>query len=205
MTVRAKLICSAVTPKNFPIIGSLPVLIGHKQKKSTLDDIVLTGRLQATFTDENHNTFSTKQNLDEGIEDDPFLAIRQAIVAAGDEKNKITRRSTTSGQTKLASGEAEIGTSEATTVKKLPAELPERAFAIQLASLIETEIERRVAEQRSNVKKPNQRKSTLARPRKKQKMTEKKPNDTRQRTAQKSKQKSTIQSAAKKPSNTKRN
>ena len=60
---------------------------------------------------------------------------------------------------------------------ELPAELAEKDFVGKLASLIETEIERRVAEQTSDVQKTNRKKSTLARTRKKQK----KPNETKQR------------------------
>ena len=58
-------------------------------------------------------------------------------------------------------------TSEAKLANELPAELPERDFVGKLASLIETEIERRVAEQTSDVQKPNRKKSTLARTEKK--------------------------------------
>ena len=192
-------------PNNLPIIGSLPVRIRHEQKKGPLDDFVLTGRLQAVFTDDNHNTFSARQNSNQGLEDNPFLAIRQAIIAAGDEKNKIAGQPTPSEQAKSASEKSEIGTSEASLVKKPPAEPAERTFASKLVGLIETEIERRVAEQTSNVQKSDRKKSTLARTRKKQTIPEKKPNDTKPRKTQKSNQKSTSQAATKKPSNTKRN
>ena len=188
-------------PNNLPIIGSLPVQIDHEQKKGPLDDIVLTGRLKAAFTDENHNIFCARQNSDEGLEDNPFLAIRQAIIAAGDEKNKIAGQPIPSEQTKSDSEKSERSTSAAKLANELPAELPERDFVGKLASLIETEIERRVAEQTSDVQKTNRKKSTLARTRKKQK----KPSETKQKTAQRSKQKPKIQPATRKPSKTKRN
>lgn len=191
-------------PKNLPIIGSLPVQIGHEQKKGPLDDIVLTGRLNAAFTDENQNTFCARQNSDEELEDNPFLAIRQAIIAAGDEKNKIAGQPTPSEKTESTSEKSERGTSEVKLANKLPAELAEQDFVVKLASLIETEIERRVEEQTSDVQKPNRKKSTLARTRKKQKTPPKKPSETKQRTAQRSKQKPKIQPATKKPSNTER-
>ena len=190
---------------DLPIIGSLPVQIGHEQKKGPLDDFVLTGRLQTAFADDNHNTFLARRNSDEGQEDNPFLAIRQAIIAAGDEKNKIAGQPTPSLQEKSASEKSEIGTSEAGLVNKMPAELAERTFTSDLVSLIEIEIERRVAEQMSDVQNPGRKKSTLAQTRKKQKVPAKKPNYTKPRKAQKSKQKTTIQTATKKPSNTKRN
>jgi len=191
-------------PNNLPIIGSLPVQIGHEQEKSQLDDIVLTGRHQVARTDENHTSFTFKKNADQGQEDNPFLAIRQAVIAAGDEKKQTSRQPTPSAQVKSASETAESIPSETKLDDKLPKEMEKRNFAGQLASLIDSEIERRLAERAPSSHRPNQKMSTIARKRKTQKKSAKKPNNSRQKTAQKSKQKATARLASKKPSPTKR-
>ena len=177
-------------PNNLPILGSLPVQIGHEQEKGRLDDIVLIGRLQAAFADENKTTIASRKGADEGEDDNPFLAIRQAVIAAGDEKNQIAGQPTPSELAKSTSETAEIGKSEAKLADKLPTELAEQTFATQLANLIDSEIERRMAERAPYTHKPGQARSTAARTQKKQKMSVKK-------------QKST-KAAAKKPSATKR-
>ncbi len=182
-------------PNNLPILGSLPVRIGHEQEKGRLDDIVLIGRLQAAFTDENKTTVTARKGTDEGENDNPFLAIRQAVIAAGDEKNQIAGQPTPSELAKSISETAEIGKSEAKLADKLPAELAEQTFATQLANLIDSEIERRLAERAPYTHKPGRAKPTAARTQKKQKMSLKK---------KKSAKKAVDKTAAKKPSATKR-
>jgi len=182
-------------PNNLPILGSLPVQIGHDQEKSRLDDVVLIGRLQAGFTDENQTTITARKGADEGEEDNPFLAIRQAVIAAGDEKNQIAEQQIPSKHAKSISETSEMVQSKAKHADKLPAEPAEQTFANQLANLIDSEIERRMAERTSYAHKPDRVRPPDARTRKKQKMPVKK---------QKSKKKATAGTAAKKPSAPKR-
>ena len=188
-------------PKNLPIIGSLPVKLGQEDKKSRLDDIVLTGCLQAPFTDESYTTIASRMNADEGQQDNPFLAIRQAVIAASDEKNEFLRQPETLAR---AGSAGKTGISEAKSNNSLPSELAEKTFASQLANLIDSEIERRLAERSLNTQKPHQKKSTSARMPEKQKLQSKKVSDIKKKAAQNPKQKKTTKLKARKTSTTKR-
>ena len=188
----SKAVLQRHNPNDLPIIGSLPVQIGHEQKRGHLDDIVLTGRLQAALSDEKNTAITARESSTERKEDNPFLAIRQAVIAAGDKKNQIAGQLTPSEQTKAAKETIEKVTPEAELVDKIPTELAEQTFANQLARLIDSEIERRLAERTSYTQETRRKRPPSARTRKKQK------------TAQKSKHKETVQPAIKKPSTTKR-
>jgi hypothetical protein len=191
-------------PNNFPIIGSLPVQIDHEQGKSKLDDIVLTGRVQAAFTDENRTALTTNQSANESQKDNQFLAIRQAVIAAGDEKELLAEQPAPSVHTKSISEAHETGSSEGRFADKLPAQMEEQTFASQLASLIDSEIERRLAERVPNAQSPNKKRPAVTRRRKKQKMPAKSPVSAKRKTARKSKQKVTTKIKYKKPSTKKR-
>ncbi len=75
-------------PNNLPIIGSLPVQIGQQEGLSELDDIVLTGRLHAVFADENRTKIAAERGPDKEQEGNPFLEIRQAVIAAGNNNHQ---------------------------------------------------------------------------------------------------------------------
>ena len=188
-------------PKNLPIIGSLPVQLGQEDQGGQLDDIVLTGRLQAPFTDENYSTIVSKMSADEGQDDNPFLAIRQAVIAASEEKNQFLGQTETLAQT---GSNRKIGTSEAESTNSLPTGLAEKTFAHQLANLIDSEIERRLAERSPNVQKPRQKKSASGRITEKQKLQSKKINGKKKKVVQNPKQKKTTKPNAKKTSIMKR-
>ena len=69
--------------RDVPIIGSLPVQIGQEEETSEYDDIVLTGRLHAAFADDNRTKIAAEIDSDKEQEANPFLEIRQAVIAAG--------------------------------------------------------------------------------------------------------------------------
>ena len=69
--------------RDLPIIGSLPVQIGQQEGASEYDDIVLTGRLHAASADDNRTEIAAETNSDKEQEVNPFLEIRQAVIAAG--------------------------------------------------------------------------------------------------------------------------
>ena len=170
-------------PKNLPIIGSLPVQLGRAQEINRLDDIVLTGRFEAAFTHENHPAITTRQHRNERREDNPFLAIRQAVIAAGDEKNQVYKQPTLSKQAEPDPETPAKNTSETNLTSKLPAELDEQTFSAQLASLIVSEIDRRLAELTLDSQRPDRK---------------------NQKTGRKAKKKALARTAAKKSSTAKR-
>ena len=87
-------------PNNLPIIGSLPVQIGQQEGMSELDDIVLTGRLHAAFADENRTKITSETDPNNDQDSNPFLEIRQAVIAAGNNSNQKLERPKPSEQAK---------------------------------------------------------------------------------------------------------
>ena len=78
--------------RDLPIIGSLPVQIGQQEGASEYDDIVLTGRLHAAFADDNRTKIAAETDSDKEQEANPFLEIRQAVIAAGNKNNQKLER-----------------------------------------------------------------------------------------------------------------
>ena len=78
--------------RDVPIIGSLPVQIGQEEGASEYDDIVLTGRLHAAFADDNRTKIAAETDSDKEQEANPFLEIRQAVIAAGNKNNQKLER-----------------------------------------------------------------------------------------------------------------
>ncbi len=147
-------------PNNLPIIGSLPVQISGEKETSELDDIVLTGRLHAAFADENINNLAAELGLDEGKGNNPFLAIRQAVIAAGDDSNQKLEQPEPSVEPKIDPDTARINAPDPMLHNKLPEQLSEQTFAKHLANLIDSEIERRMADRMQTIKKRAKKKKS---------------------------------------------
>ena len=122
---------------NLPIIGSLPVTISSDsadQNTGHLDDMVLTGLLEAVPAEPAlPASLGTSNDSVKTEEEDPFLAIRQAVISAGQETTV---------------------TPENNTKAALSANPAKQAFAGQLAELIDAEIERRLTERLNQDKDP---------------------------------------------------
>ena len=131
--------------RSVPIIGSLPVQIGQQDGASKYDDIVLTGRLHAAFADDNHNKIASETVSDEEQEANPFLEIRQAVVAAGHKNNQKLERPEPSPQENSDPDTASTNTPTSALPNELEVKYTEQTFAKHLANLIDAEIERRMA------------------------------------------------------------
>lgn len=178
-------------PYNLPIIGSLPIQIGQEEETNQFNDVVLTGRSHAAFSDESLSTIAIKSHADGGQADNPFLAIRQAVISAGDENSEKLKRPVPSSQEKLGPDTTKISAPDTMLPDKLPSRLLEQNFADHLANLIDSEIERRLKIRMQTVKKPIKKPTTQT--------------SSKQRTAaKKSKQKKPPKPATKKQSTTKR-
>ena len=123
--------------ENLPIIGSLPVTLSSDtadQDNTQFDDMVLTGLLEAVPTEPTLPAQIAKPDSDDDDEqdDNPFLAIRQAVISAG----------------QMTAPEPEDRLSDE------PASPAKQAFAGQLAELIDAEIERRLTERLNKDKTP---------------------------------------------------
>jgi len=183
-------------PKNLPIIGSLPVQIGQKEGLSELDDIVLTGRLHAVFADEERTKMAAETDPDIEEEGNPFLEIRQAIIAAGNSNNQKLKRSEPSAKAELDPDIASVNAPASMFPDKLAVQSIEHTFAEHLANLINAEIERRMAVLMQASKKPSNKSTSAKQTRTKQRKTAKR--------SKKLKEKATRKPAAKRPSTAKR-
>lgn len=134
-----------------PIIGSLPVTITSDTAEASsdhLDDMVLTGLLEAIPAEPTSPVGLSaaedepKDNPGNDAEDNPFLAIRQAVISAGQTPPQ-------------PAGEA---------LSDEPVNLAKQAFAGQLAELIDAEIERRLTERLNTKPKPAAGKTRKAKP-----------------------------------------
>jgi len=181
---------------NLPIIGSLPVQIGQQEGTSDFDDIVLTGRLHATFADDNRTEIAAKTNSDKEQEANPFLEIRQAVIAAGNKNNQKLERPEPSAQEKSDPDTASINTPTSVLPDELEVKSTEQTFAKHLANLIDAEIERRMVVRMQTIKKPSNKTTSAKKTSPKQKKIAKKSKKTKEKAARKS--------ASKRPSNAKR-
>ena len=123
--------------ENLPIIGSLPVTLSSDtadQDSTQFDDMVLTGLLEAVPAEPTLPAQIAKPDSDDDEQDDnPFLAIRQAVISAG----------------QMTAPEPEED-----RLSDEPASPAKQAFAGQLAELIDAEIERRLTERLNKDKTP---------------------------------------------------
>ena len=131
--------------RDVPIIGSLPVQIGQEEGASEYDDIVLTGRLHAAFADDNRTKIAAETDSDKEQEANPFLEIRQAVIAAGNKNNQKLERPEASAQENSDPDTASTNTPTSVLPDELEVKSTEQTFAKHLANLIDAEIERRLA------------------------------------------------------------
>ena len=181
---------------DLPIIGSLPVQIGRHEGSSEYDDIVLTGRLHAAFADDNRTKIDAEAGSDKEQEANPFLEIRQAVIAAGNKNNQKLEQPEASAQQKSDPGTTCTNTPTSAPPDELEVKSTEKTFAKHLANLIDAEIERRMAVRMQTIKKPSDKKTSAKKTSPKQRKLTKKSKKTKEKTAHKS--------ASRKPSPTKR-
>ena len=191
-------------PKNLPIIGSLPVQIGFDEEKNPLNDIVLAGRLQPAFSDENYATTPTIQRTEDCQKDNQFLAIRQAVIAAGQNKGEGSRQSELPTEVNSAPEISETDTSKTKLSDEVQNRHTEQTFAGELANLIDFEIERRLEERSKNKHRPNSKKPTAKQTHKTKRLPDKKLIEAKQKTAQRPKRKAEPKVSSKKTSTKKR-
>ena len=141
--------------RDLPIIGSLPVQIGQQEGASEYDDIVLTGRLHAAFADDNRTKIGAKTDSNKEQEANPFLEIRQAVIAAGNKNNQKLEWPEPSAQEKSDPDSASTNTPTSVIPDELEVKSTEQTFAKHLANLIDAEIERRMAVRVHANKKPS--------------------------------------------------
>ena len=177
--------------RDLPIIGSLPVQIAQQEGAGEYDDIVLTGRLHAAFADDGRTKISAETESDKDQEANPYLEIRQAVIAAGNKNNQKLGQPEPSVQEKLDPDTSNTNTPTSVLPDKLEVKSTEQTFAKHLANLIDSEIERRMAVRMQAIKKSSAKK-TLPKQRKMAKISKK------------TKEKATRKSASKRPSNAKR-
>ena len=162
--------------RDLPIIGSLPVQIGQQEAASEYDDIVLTGRLHAAFADDNRTKIAAEAVSDKEQEANPFLEIRQAVIAAGNANKQNLERPGLSAREKSDPDTASTNTPTSVVPGELEVKSTEQTFAKHLANLIDSEIERRMAVQMQAIKKT----------RTKQRKIEKKSKKTKEKASRKS-------------------
>ena len=178
--------------RDVPIIGSLPVQIGQQEGASGYDDIVLTGRLHAAFADDNRTKIAAETDSDKEQEANPFLEIRQAVIAAGNKKNsQKLERPKPSAQENSDPDVSSTNTPTLVLPDELEVKSTEQTFAKHLANLIDAEIERRMVVRMHANKNISVKKTSTN-----QRKTEKK--------SKKIKEKANRKSTSKKPSTAKR-
>ena len=170
--------------------------IGQKGEASEYDDIVLTGRLHAAFADDNRTKIAAETDSDKEQEADPFLEIRQAVIAAGNKNNQKLERPEPSAQEKSDPDTAGTNTPTSVIPDELEVESTGQTFAKHLANLIDTEIERRMAFRVQTIKKPSNKNTSARKTSPKKRKVEK--------TSKKTKEKAFRKSAAKRLSTAKR-
>ena len=121
---------------------------------------MLTGRLHAAFADANRAKIAAETDSDKEQEPNPFLEIRQAVIAAGNKNNQKLERPEASAQENSDPDTASTKTPTSVLPDELEAKSTEQTFAKHLANLIDAEIERRMAFRVTNYKKTLQNKNT---------------------------------------------
>lgn len=179
--------------RDLPIIGSLPVQIGQEEGASEYDDIVLTGRLHAAFADDTRTKIAGETDSDKEQAANPFLEIRQAVIAAGNKNNQKLERPQPSVQEKPHPDSASTNTPTSVLPDELEIKSTEQTFAKHLANLIDAEIERRLAvrmhpNKNTSAKKTSPKQSKIAKKSKKIKeKAARKPTSKRPSTAKRTK------------------
>ena len=179
--------------RDLPIIGSLPVQIGQEEGASEYDDIVLTGRLHAAFADDTRTKIPGETDSDKEQAANPFLEIRQAVIAAGNKNNQKLERPQPSVQEKPHPDSASTNTPTSVLPDELEIKSTEQTFAKHLANLIDAEIERRLAvrmhaNKNTSAKKTSPKQSKIAKKSKKIKeKAARKPTSKRPSTAKRTK------------------
>ena len=182
--------------RDVPIIGSLPVQIGQQERASGYDDIVLTGRLHAAFADDNRTKIAAETDSDKEQEANPFLEIRQAVIAAGNKNNQKLERPESSEEENSDPDTASINTPTSVLPDELEVKSKEQTFAKHLANLIDAEIDRRMAVRMHANKKPSNKNTSAKKTSPKQSKIAKK--------SKKIKEKAARKSTSKRPSTAKR-
>ena len=182
--------------RDLPIIGSLPVQIGQQDGTSEYDDVVLTGRLHAAFADDTRTKIAAETDSDKEQEANPFLEIRQAVIAAGNNNNQKLERPEPSTQEKPDPDTASTNTPTSVLPDELEVKSSEKTFAKHLANLIDSEIERRMAVRMQAINEPLNKKTSAKKTRPKQRKMAKMSKKTKEKAARKS--------ASKRPSTAKR-
>ena len=182
--------------RDLPIIGSLPVQIGQQDGASEYEDIVLTGRLHSAFADDNRTKIAAETASDREQETNPFLEIRQAVIAAGNNNYGKLELPEPSAQETSDPDKASTHTPTSVLLDELEVESTEQTFAKHLANLIDAEIERRMAVQMQALKKSSTKTTAAKKTGPKQRKIAKKSKKTREKAARKS--------ASKRPSTAKR-
>ena len=185
--------------RDLPIIGSLPVQIGQQEVVSEYDDIVLTGRLHATFADDNRTEIAAKTNSDKEQEANPFLEIRQAVIAAGNKNNQKLERPEPSAQEKSDPDTASINTPTSVLPDELEVKSTEQTFAKHLANLIDVEIERRMEVRLQAITNPSNKDTSAKKASSKQRKMAKKSSKTKEKAFRKSASKKLSTAKRKKP------
>ena len=183
-------------PNNLPIIGSLPVQIGQQEESSELDDIVLTGRLHAAFADGIRPNIVGETDSDQEQGHNPFLEIRQAVIAAGNNNKYERGRPGPAAQAEADPVTASINAALSAQPSELADQSTEQTFAKELANLIDAEIERRLAVRTHIIKNPSDKNKSPTQTSPKQQKPLKKLKKTKEKAARKP--------GAKKPSSAKR-
>lgn len=171
-------------PNNLPIIGSLPVQVGQHEGLSELDDIVLVGRLHAAFADDNQTKITAEIDPDKEQEGDPFLEIRQAVIAAGN-NNQSLGRSESSAQEKSEPDTASENAPSSMLPIQPSEQSTEQTFAKHLAHLIDSEIEQRMAVLMQVTKNPSIKNKTAKQKNPKQRKTAKRTKKKKENAARK--------------------
>ena len=171
--------------RDLPIIGSLPVQIGQQEGASEYDDIVLTGRLHTAFVDDNRTKIAAKTGSNKEQEANPFLEIRQAVIAAGDNNSQKLERPETSAQEKSDPDTASTNTPTSVLPDELEVKSTEQTFAKHLANLIDAEIERRMAVRMQAIEKPSNKTKSAKKTGSKQRKMAKKSKKTKEKAARK--------------------
>ena len=182
--------------RDLPIIGSLPVQIGQQEGASEYDDIVLTGRLHPAFADDTRNKIAAKTDSNKEQEANPFLEIRQAVIAAGNKNNQKLGQPKPSAQEKSDPDSASINTPTSVLPDKIEVKSTEQTFAKHLANLIDAEIERRMAVRIQTINKRSNKNTSAKKTSPKQRKMAK--------TSKKTKEKAARRSVSKRPSTAKR-
>ena len=170
--------------------------ISQQERASEYDDIVLTGRLHAAFADDNRTRIAAETDLDKEQEANPFLEIRQAVIAAGNKNTQKLERPESSAKEKSYADTASTNTPTSVPPDELEVKSSEKTFAKHLANLIDAEIERRMAVRMQAVKKSSNENTSAKKTSQNQRKMAK--------TSKKTKEKAARKPASQRPSSAKR-